>query len=140
MDEIVNIRLVKVTSNDELDEPELCQRFRVSTKSRKTVSYRALREQCEVAFVAIDRWPEIERLVLYELFVPRHLRKQNVGSAVLRVVEQMAAEEGFAAVRLYPNSLEMPADQTSLERWYQKRGYKPVSDQTSDLEKLVSVP
>lgn len=131
----MNIRLIEVVSADDFHQPELSERFRVSTKSSKTVSYRALRDKCEVAFVALDRWPELDRLVLYELFVPVSLREKGVGSATLQAVEELAVSEGFAVVRLLPRPLDPSVDHDRLQRGYRHRGYRTTSDGTGELEK-----
>ena len=108
-----------------------------STKSPKTIHYRVLANNVEVAFVSLDRWPEpkVNQMVVYEIFIPKNLRRKGIGSAVLDEIEKIAIQEGFQKVHLRPSSLDCGTMQSKLNDWYLNKGYKWDPLITSDMEK-----
>jgi GNAT superfamily N-acetyltransferase len=133
-------QLIEVAECIDFENIDLRDRYSESSKGKRTRCYRAVLGSDEVALIAIDRWPEFDCLVLYELFVPRSRRGRGVGSIVLGAVERLAKEEGFGAVRVLPRPLDDSIDEASLTRWYKTRGYEAVIDMPGDLEKRVSSP
>ena len=133
----MEITLVPIRKAEEICSEELRERTQQSSKSRKTVWYCALHVGEEVAFVAIDPWPEFDHMVLYELFIPKSLRRQGIGTAVLAQVEIFAADKGFSAIRVNPSPLDTSIDMSALENWYRKCGYQRVKDM-NDMEKDIS--
>ena len=101
------------TAND-FANPELNKRAEESYRSNKTRHYIALAQSKEIAFVSLDRWPELSQMLVYEIFVTPSCRRQGVASAVLNEIEHISACEGFSIVRLSPSPLD---DGISKELW-----------------------
>lgn len=120
---------------EELINPELRAIASHSKRGPRTTWYRVLFDRREVAFVAIDRLRS--HLVVLQIFVPRDLRGNGIGSAVLRTVEALARSEGYCSVRLWPRPIDRILDLNSLARWYRERGYRLVPNSTGDMEKRV---
>ncbi len=135
----MKIFLIEIKEANCCETRELQQRDQEITKSSKTTCYRALCGGREVAFVALDRWPELDRIVLYELFVRKRLRRQGFGTAVLAEVEHSTLREGFSAVRLSPRPLDNEISLHALIEWYRRRGYQIDSSVPSEMEKLVLI-
>lgn len=133
----MKIALAEIQHANCCETPELRRRAHDIAKSNKTTCYRALWDGREVAFVALDRWPEIDRIVLYELFVPKQLRRQGFGTMVLSEVEREALREGFSGVRLCPEPLDPNFSKRSLIEWYGQHGYQVVPLVPGEMEKRV---
>ena len=89
----------------------------------------------EASFVAIDRWGKLGILVLYELYVAPEFRRQGVGSTTLQIVEQIASEEGFLAIRVRPHPMEQTMSPQDLKAWYRSRGYVEIAGVHGEHEK-----
>ena len=137
---LVKITLAEIDQANCCETPELQRRVQDIAKSDKTTCYRALCGGREVAFVALDRWPELDQIVLYELFVLKHLRRQGFGRAVLSEVECAALREGFLAVRLSPRPLDYDISAQTLIEWYRRHGYQIDPSVPSEMEKRISIP
>ena len=133
----MQITLAEIERPNCCETPELQRRARESTKSVKTIWYRAISDDREVAFVALDRWKELDHVVLYELFVPQRLRGQGFGTAVLREVECAARLEGFSNVRVCPRPLTSDINLEDLTKWYRQRGYQADPTVPSEMVKCV---
>jgi hypothetical protein len=114
--------LIRIEKGFAIQSAEIRRRHAHLRPSRLTVSYVGLDSGREVAFVALDWWPEF--VALYELYVPVGLRNVGVGTAVLKEVERFAVQEGCSALHLLPSPLDESTSRDSLTRWYSKRGYK----------------
>ena len=88
--------------------------------------------------MAVDRRPELDLLVLYEVFVPRALRNQGYGGEALSAVEEMAVKERFSVVRIRQHPLDEDVDHDDLIRWYRRRGYRPDPSIASEMKKRVT--
>ena len=107
-----------------------------------TKLYRILRDDQEVAFLAIDRIPGQVSLVLYDLFVApefRSPRGQGVGNGCLSAIERMAADGGFKSIVLnvHPKPPEGGLSAKELADWYGRRGYRssgPMGQMTKHLD------
>jgi len=121
----VNISFEEILVPDCFMLSELKARAIKSTRSPKTMHYRVFTDGAEIAFLSVDRWPEAEfnLIVVYEIFVPRSLRRKGIGSAVLAEIEQLATKEGFQRVHLKPCPLDSDITSAELAEWYEKRGY-----------------
>lgn len=133
------ITLSEIHHPDEFINRELRVMARYSRKYKLTTWYRVRWDGEEVAFLAIDRRPD-RHLIPHVLVVPRDLRRRGIGSAVLREVEQLAQDEGFGSVRVWPRPLDPTFDQQALESWYRKRGYEGAADGTGEMEKRLAAP
>lgn len=116
-------QLIEAKTPSDFDLPELRKRSHASSKSKKTVHYRAIIDGRDVAFVSLDRWPSSGHVVLYEIFVPTELRRHGIGGAALAAVERIAVSEGLMVIRLTPRSLDKDVSQEHLIAWYTRSGY-----------------
>jgi hypothetical protein len=119
----VDIALVQTNNPNEFDDPELIERSQKSTLSPKTQHYKGISLSKEVAFVSLDRWPEYSEMIVYELFVPRPIRRQGIAAAVLNEVERISACEGFSNVSVIASPLDADITEDALCGWYSRRGY-----------------
>ena len=110
----MTVALTDAEEPGDFESSELKRRARGIRRSANTVCYRALHDELEIAFVAVDRRPELDLLVLYELFVPRALRNQGYGGEALTAVEEMAVKERFSVVRIRQHPLDEDVDHDDL--------------------------
>ena len=133
----MNITLKELKTNDVIQSNELKIRETESTKSKKTTHYLGVSQGKEVAFVSIDRWPELDQFVLYELYIPKSLRRKGVGKLVLTEIEFIAKKEGFHSVKLKPHPLDSDINERDLIAWYQYLGYCQDTSANGDLIKKI---
>jgi GNAT superfamily N-acetyltransferase len=131
----MEIRLIEAVTHLDFESPELRKRAQESSKSIKTTHYRAIANTREVAFVSLDRWPELGHMVLYEIFIAKKLRRQGIGSDVLAEVESTAIKEEVYVMRLRPKPLDEGISQQELDNWYARRGYAQDSTITGEMQK-----
>lgn len=136
----MKIQLIKIELEDCFESSELRTRARESPKSPKTIHYRALADGVEVAFISLDRWPEpeVSQMVVYEIFVPRDMRRKGIGSAALTEIEKVAILEGFHKMHLRPYPLDPETNQAKLNDWYLHKGYYWDSNGTCEMEKYIA--
>jgi hypothetical protein len=132
---VMRLSVIRFPSDFEL--PALRKRAQESSKSIKTIHYRCIADGQEVAFVSLDRWPELGEMVLYEIFVPRELRRQGIGSAALSEVENTAINEGMFLIRLRPRPLDGGISEADLAKWYSQRGYECDPNIAGDMQKKL---
>ena len=108
-----------------------------SSKAKNTKHYVAKEYENEIGFVAIDAHPNVEYLVLYEVFVPRNLRKKGYGSMLLAEVESMAKNFKYRKVIVNPEPFERDYPKSRLIEWYKRHGYREMASGTGALEKIV---
>lgn len=133
----MNIALIQVKSPDEFEAIELKKRAEESPRSRKTIHYKVSIEGREVGFLALDRWPELGQMVVYEIFVPQSVRNQGIATAVLKETERITACEGLSIVRVRPFALDHGITEEALFNWYEQQGYTRDSNVPSELFKVV---
>jgi GNAT superfamily N-acetyltransferase len=130
-------------SFEEISEPldcadrELRDRVGCSKKGPATTQYRAVCKAQELAFVALDRLPDFDALVIYELFVASQNRNQGHGARVLEAIEHLARREGFSRTVLIPHPFDREFPEERLMNWYKRRGYSPRADFPSEFEKVL---
>ena len=136
----MKFQLLKIEVEDSFESEELRTRARESSKSPKTMHYRVLADGVEAAFVSLDRWPEpeISQMVVYEIFVPRDIRRKGIGSAVLAEIEKVAILEGFHKMHLRPHPLDLETNQAKLNDWYLNKGYYWDPNVTCEMEKYIA--
>ena len=134
----MEIRLFEIKGPSDVELPALMRRAQESSKSTKTIHYRAVKDGEAVAFVSLDRWPDLDYMVLYEIFVPKELRCQGIGSAVLAEVENTAIREGIPRMRLRPKPLDHGISQANLAEWYARHGYEWDPTNAGDMQKELS--
>jgi len=133
----MNITFTQVKSSDDFENPELKKRIEESSHSRKTIHYRVTVDGKEVAFIALDRWPELGQMVVYELWVPQRMRRQGIATTVLSETERITACEGLSVVRVHPATLDGSVTEETLFGWYSRLGYSRDSNIPSELFKIV---
>jgi ribosomal protein S18 acetylase RimI-like enzyme len=116
------VRLVELDVDESCDDVELYARMSQSSKARHAHHYVATDDGSEVAFLALDQIPDVDYLVLYEIFVQPGCRGRGIGSRLLGEVERLAAALGYAKITLSPWPLEQGYPQAKLIAWYKRHG------------------
>lgn len=105
------------------EDVEIRHRITESPKGKHTTQCVLHENVKEVGFVAFDDFPELDCLALCELFVPRQLRSEGLGTRIIAEVETLARHEGYGRIQLLPWPLEHGFPEASLIGWYQRNGY-----------------
>lgn len=134
----MKLEIVEITPESQPNDPEVRERATTSSKSRCTKHFLIRKDKVEVGFLSIDTIPEVEYLVVYEIFVPRALRKRGVGSEILREAENIGRQLGYKRVNLTPCPLEFGYSPQELIAWYKSRGYRTRRECQTELEKLIA--
>jgi GNAT superfamily N-acetyltransferase len=130
------ITLIQANGFSDFEVPGLKKRAQESTLSPKTKHYKAMAHSKEVAFVSLDRWPELGEMAVYEIYVPPSARRQGIATAVLNETERISACEGFSTVSLFASPLDHGITEDALCDWYSRRGY--VRD-SNDRRKFIKI-
>lgn len=132
--------LENITNSEYLVNEEIRNRAMSSKKAKNTKHYVARKNGKEIGFVAIDANPNVEYLVLYEIFVPHNLRKKGYGSTLLAEVESMAKILKYRKVTVNPEPFERDYPKSQLIKWYKSHGYCEMAGAsgTGELEKVVN--
>jgi ribosomal protein S18 acetylase RimI-like enzyme len=131
------VRLVELDVDERCDDVELYARMSQSPKAHHTHHYVATDDGSEVAFLALDQIPDVDYLVLYEIFVRSGCRGSGIGSRLLGEVERLAAALGYEKITLSPWPLEQGYPEAKLIAWYKRHGYAERSDFPAELEKGI---
>jgi GNAT superfamily N-acetyltransferase len=131
------IRLVEIKAGEHCSDTELHARMSQSHKARHTHHYVATQAGVEVAFLALDQIPDVDYLILYEIFVGQNHRRRGIGSRLLSEVEALAAALGYKKITLSPSPLEQGLPEAKLIAWYKDRGYFDRPDCPTELEKDI---
>lgn len=87
----------------------------------------------------MDLGPLDEPLVIYELFVPRRLRRNGFGTRVLAFAEQKARALGYEWTLIIPRTMDDAFPQADLESWYKRHGYEDWEEHAAGgIRKRVS--
>ena len=130
--------LEDVKNPEVLVNEEIRSRAISSPKAKNTKHYVAKENGNEIGFIAIDVNPNVEYLVLYEVFVPRKLRKKGYGSTLLAEVESIAKNLKYKKVTVNPEPFERDYPKSQLFKWYKRHGYCEMVSGTGELEKVVN--
>jgi GNAT superfamily N-acetyltransferase len=110
----------------EVKDPEIRERDEKG-RGRNTHHYLAMDDGKEVGLLSADfdnEW-ESEHFVIYELFVPKALRKGGYANHILQAAEEMAIERGYKKTLLVAKALDKDSfEQGALEAWYRRHGYE----------------
>lgn len=104
------------------------------SRGGNTKHYVVYDQGSEVAFLSIDPRPDLNMLVIYQIFVLPEIRRRGVGTRVLLAAENMAMGAGFPSVRLLPTALGYPPgrerdrETANLIKWYERHGYRATAD------------
>jgi|GEM_PF-3837400 len=94
-------------------------------------------EELEVGVLVLDRLPDGNNLVIYELFILDQFRRQGIGSSILCEVEFIARREGFLRIALCSIPLDNDISKNDLLKFYENHGYKQVRNVPNDLYKTL---
>jgi len=108
-----------------------------------TRHYGCWENEQEVALLSVDvypreQFPEIDQLIIYELFVPAALRNNGIGTRALRAAEELGRTLGFRKTMLHAKPLLKSRSQEDMVAWYERRGYRIVDRSSSKLEKILT--
>lgn len=130
--------LEHVITSKYLINEEIRNRATSSSKTKNTKHYVAKENGNEIGFVSIDVNPNVEYLVLYEIFVPHSIRKKGYGSMLLAEVETIAKNLKYKKVTVNPVPFEGSYLKSKLIQWYKRNGYCEMTSCTGELAKLVN--
>jgi GNAT superfamily N-acetyltransferase len=131
------MELVPITCSDDITNPFIRERALTSSKSKHTQHYVAKENGCQLGFLSIDRIPDANYLVLYEIFVPKNLRHQGIASRLLLDAERLAKDFGYELIVLNPSPFESDYPMKKLVSWYKRLGYRKRRGSSGDLEKCI---
>jgi GNAT superfamily N-acetyltransferase len=148
------MKLVLLKSPENATTKAILERARETSKGSLTKLYAAWEDDQEVALLSLEyyprdefpeskypprEYPQTDRLGIYELYVPEHLRKRGIGTRALAAAEQHARELGLSKTHLTAKPLFNTRTQEELIDWYKQRGYEMDKSQnhTNVLEKVV---
>lgn len=130
--------LENIENPEDLVNEEINNRATSSSRVKNTKHYVGKVNGLEVGFISIDMNPDVEYLVLYEIFVPSKLRRQGYGSILLSEVESMANNLDYKKVTVNPEPFEQNYTKKQLIEWYKKHGYCEMASGTGELEKVIN--
>lgn len=128
------IKIVELADSRRVVNDALRQRAEHSSRGCYTKHFVVCDQGCEVAFLSLDLRPDLNLLVIYEIFVVPEIRHRGIGTRVLLATESLARSRGFPRVRLFPNALGYPhgderdRETAKLIEWYEQHGYRPTAD------------
>jgi GNAT superfamily N-acetyltransferase len=133
---------------DAVTEP-IQERAKESSKGQLTKQYAVWENGEEVALLSLDyyprdeypewkyprdKFPRLDRLDIYEIFVPEQLRNRGIGTRILALAEQYARELGLRKTQLHAKPLFNTRTQEEMIDWYKRRGYQMVPGQNDPRE------
>ena len=89
------MRLVELTSAGDAGNEEIRQKANASSRSQHTMHYSVYENDHEVAFLSLDIRPDVDHLVLYEIFVSREFRRRGIATRLLAQTESLARCWGY---------------------------------------------
>jgi GNAT superfamily N-acetyltransferase len=128
------VQIVEVTDSRTVLNGALRDRALHSSRGRYTKHYVVHDQGSEVAFLSVDPRPDLNLLVIYEIFVLPEVRRRGIGTRVLLAAENMARDTGFPRARLIPKALGYPpgderdTETAKLIEWYERHGYRATAD------------
>ena len=111
---IHTMQLEQPKSTDILDAT-IRERYVNSSRNAYTHHYVAKDDGNEIGFLSLDLSPLDEPLAVYEIFVPRHLRRGGFGTRLLRAAEDFAFEHGYSWILVIPRTMDEAFPQATLE-------------------------
>lgn len=130
------IEIREIGRPDELQDELLRQR---GTRCRKDNSQQFIVTVggCEAGFMSIDQRPELRCTVIYEIFVLPKFRCRGLASSRIQMAEALARSVSHSRTVLSPHSLDSNTDQRWLQQWYERKGYKPIGEYSTEFEKQL---
>jgi GNAT superfamily N-acetyltransferase len=127
--QIVEVADLRTVVNDALRDRAVC-----SSRGHYTKHYVVYDQGSEVAFLSVDPRPDLNLLLIYEIFVVPEIRRHGIGTGVLLAAESLVRDTGFPRVRLIPKALGYPPgderdrETAELIEWYERHGYRATAD------------
>jgi GNAT superfamily N-acetyltransferase len=131
------IELTEIGPAQDVSDDQLRERHIHGSKNSFTHHFIARVGNFDVGFLAADIDPEAEYFIIYELFIPSHLRNRGYGTALLRQAEMLGRGLGYRHALLRARTLDGSFPQHDLEAWYQRSGYTVLPDSYGALVKLL---
>lgn len=129
--------MLYLTNSVEIKDVEIITRIKNSSKNKYTQHYVFLLDNVEIAFVSLDIYIEYKYLVLYELFVPKKMRKRGYGTMTLSEIEKFARELCLSKIQLNAFPLTADISQEFLFSWYESHGYRRINEGDNQFEFLL---
>ena len=87
--------------------------------------------------MSLDKNPNVEYLVLYDLLAPLNKRHKGNGSFALHEVEKLAINLRIKTILLNPEPFEGAYTKEQLMDWYSSKGYEVGKKGTGEMEKFI---
>ena len=131
----MTIRLKLLSPDAKPASGVLRARREASRMTGSTRQYLVLRGGSEVALVAIDLLPDVDYLILDEIYVDSAYRSQGLGREIMKRVEALGRRQGYAHIRLCPHPIDASWPPEVLDAWYERLGYHRVPGAPDEAEK-----
>jgi GNAT superfamily N-acetyltransferase len=128
------VQIIEVADSHAVVNDALRDRAVHSSRGHYTKHHLVYDRGSEVAFLSLDPRPDLNLLVIYEIFVVPEIRSRGIGTRVLLAAEKLARDTGFPRVRLIPRALGYPPgderdrETAKLIEWYERHGYRATAD------------
>jgi GNAT superfamily N-acetyltransferase len=132
------MRFVELESNQDVENAEIRQRAmlrRIAPASKHFLGYK---DGKQVVFISLDLRPDLHAVSLYEIFVPKAMRRNGVGAEALGYVADLSQKWGFERVLVLPTPFEQDFPKEKLVQWYKDHGYVASADVLYNLEKVLT--
>ena len=119
------VQVVEVADSRTVINDALRDRALHGSRGGYTKHYIVYDQGSEVAFLSVDLRPDLNLLVIYEIFVVPEIRRRGIGARVLLAAETLARDTGLPRVRLIPKALGYPPgderdrETAKLIKWYE---------------------
>lgn len=130
--------MIEPINKNDVKNGEIKHRCSISSKSKNTKHFVFKDSGIESAFVALDFIPEIDALVLYELYVPSDMRNSGIAKRLFKELAVFAVDNGYSKISVKPSPLDNEFTERNLIKWYQKNGFKAKNNGTGELELIIS--
>jgi GNAT superfamily N-acetyltransferase len=82
---------------DQISDNEVRRRHLESSVGEHTMHYVACESGVDIGLLSVDPIPGYDDFIIYEIFVPARLRREGIGSRILRAAEKIGKELGTKA-------------------------------------------
>lgn len=85
----------------------------------------------------MDERPNVDYLVLYELFVVSCQRRKGYGRLLLSKIELIGKKKGYCKVMVNPEPFEGNLPKEQLISFYMRNGFSETLINQNELEKII---